>query len=51
MVSLTGPKGVDLRQLLGTEKGARVLSHWWLHHGILHQFSLAGALEISSEGV
>lgn len=46
---LTGSMGVDFRQLLSTEKGAQKLSHWWLQHGVLHQLSLARALEISNE--
>ena len=41
---------VDLRRLLCTEEGARKLSHWWLRHGVLQQFSLARALEIGIEG-
>ena len=47
--SLTGPRQVDLRHLLCTEEGAQKLSHWWLHNRVLHQFSLARALEIGTE--
>ena len=41
---------VDIRHLLCTEKGAKRLSHWWLNHGVLQQFSLARALETGIEG-
>ena len=42
---------VDVKRLfLYTEEGARKLSHWWLSHCVLQQFSLASALEIGIEG-
>ena len=41
---------VDIKHLLCTREGARKLSHWWLSHGVLQQFSLARALEIGIEG-
>ena len=46
--SLAGPRGVDTHQLLTTGEGAQKLSHWWLQHGILHQFGLARALELDT---
>ena len=39
---------VDVKTLLNTPKGATQLSGWWLHHGILSQFALAGELETST---
>ena len=48
--SLTGPYPVNLRNLLCTEDGAQKLSHWWLYHRILQQFSLARTLELDTEG-
>ena len=44
-----GSGRVDIRPLLCTEDGAKKLSHWWLCHGVLQQFSLARALEIGVE--
>ena len=39
-----------MEHLLCTEEGARKLSHWWLCHGVLQQFSLARDLEIAIGG-
>lgn len=39
---------VDVKTLLNTPKGAAQLSGWWLRHGILGQFALAGELETSA---
>lgn len=40
---------VDLRALLGTPKGARRLSGWWLRQNVLRQFGYARELELGRD--
>ena len=47
---LEGSGRVNMEHLLCTEVGARKLSHWWLRHGVLQQFSLTRVLKTGVEG-